>query len=62
MTTHHQVVIVGGGAGGIAAASSLKKRDATLDLAIIEPANQHFYQPGWTMVGGGIFSKEQYEK
>ena len=59
MTTHHQVVIVGGGAGGIAAASSLKKRDATLDLAIIEPANQHFYQPGWTMVGGGIFSKEQ---
>jgi len=62
MTTHHQVVIVGGGAGGIAAASSLKKRDASLDIAIVEPADQHFYQPGWTMVGAGVFSKEQTVK
>ncbi|CUH45831.1 NAD(P)/FAD-dependent oxidoreductase [Ruegeria atlantica] len=62
MTTHHQVVIVGGGAGGIAAATSLKKRDASLDIAIVEPADQHFYQPGWTMVGAGVFSKEQTVK
>ena len=62
MTKHHQVLIVGGGAGGIATATSLKKRDRSLDIAIVEPADQHFYQPGWTMVGGGIFSKEQTVK
>jgi sulfide:quinone oxidoreductase len=26
-----------------------------LDIAIIDPADAHFYQPGWTMVGAGIF-------
>jgi len=51
----HGVVIVGGGAAGIAVASSLKARRPDLDIAIIEPADIHYYQPGWTMVGGGIF-------
>jgi len=51
----HDVVIVGGGAAGIAVASSLKARKPDLDIAIIEPADIHYYQPGWTMVGGGIF-------
>ena len=56
---HHQILIVGGGAGGIAVAASLHKRDSGLDIAIIEPADTHYYQPGWTMVGGGVFTKEQ---
>ncbi len=51
----HQVVIIGGGAAGIAVASSLLSRQPTLDIAIIDPADIHYYQPGWTMVGGGIF-------
>jgi sulfide:quinone oxidoreductase len=51
-----QIVIVGGGAAGIAAAASLLKRKPDLDIAIIEPRDEHYYQPGWTMVGGGIFS------
>ena len=55
--TKHQVIIVGGGAAGIATASSLRKRDNSLDIAIIEPADEHFYQPGWTMVGAGVFDK-----
>jgi sulfide:quinone oxidoreductase len=49
------VVIVGAGSGGIAVASSLKKRRGDLSIAIIDPAGTHYYQPGWTMVGGGIF-------
>jgi sulfide:quinone oxidoreductase len=57
--TKHQIVIVGGGSAGIATASSLRSRDASLDIAIIEPSDQHFYQPGWTMVGAGIFTKGQ---
>lgn len=49
------VVIVGGGAAGISVASSLKARKNDLDIAIIDPADIHYYQPGWTMVGAGIF-------
>jgi len=51
----HDVVIVGGGAAGIAVASSLLARSPLLNIAIIDPADAHFYQPGWTMVGGGVF-------
>lgn len=49
------VVIVGGGAGGIATASSLLSRKSNLSIAIIDPSDVHYYQPGWTMVGGGVF-------
>jgi sulfide:quinone oxidoreductase len=51
----HEVVIVGGGAAGIAVASSLLSRSPGLDIAIIDPADIHYYQPGWTMVGAGVF-------
>ncbi len=49
------VVVVGGGAAGIAAASSLIGRKPGLDIAVIDPADIHYYQPGWTMVGAGVF-------
>lgn len=51
----HEVVIVGGGAAGIAVAASLLARCPGLDIAVIEPADIHYYQPGWTLVGGGVF-------
>jgi len=51
----HDIVIVGGGAAGISVASSLIARSGNLDIAIIDPADIHYYQPGWTMVGGGVF-------
>lgn len=52
------VVIVGAGAGGISAAASLKARKPDLSIALIDPADIHYYQPGWTMVGGGIFDAQ----
>ncbi|WP_259781085.1 bifunctional protein tyrosine phosphatase family protein/NAD(P)/FAD-dependent oxidoreductase [Aestuariispira ectoiniformans] len=58
----HDVVIVGGGAAGIAVASSLMARSPDLDVAILEPADVHYYQPGWTMVGGGIFDPSDTAK
>lgn len=54
----HDVVIIGGGAAGIAAAASLLARSPMLDVAIVDPADIHYYQPGWTMVGAGIFNAD----
>ena len=56
------VVIVGGGAAGVAAASSILSRTKALSIAIIEPSGTHYYQPGWTMVGAGVFDKEQTKR
>ncbi|MEE4207384.1 MAG: FAD/NAD(P)-binding oxidoreductase [Erythrobacter sp.] len=57
-THRHTVVVIGGGAAGIATASSLLARRKGLDIAIVEPSDTHAYQPGWTMVGGGVFEPE----
>ena len=58
----HDIVIVGGGAAGIAVAASLMARAKGLDIAIIEPADVHYYQPGWTLVGAGVFQPEQTKR
>ena len=54
----HEIVIIGGGAAGISVASSLLARAPDLDICIIDPADVHYYQPGWTMVGGGVFDAQ----
>lgn len=55
----HQVAIVGGGAAGITVASSLIRKDKSLDIVIIEPSDKHYYQPAFTLVGGGAFRPEK---
>ncbi len=59
---HHQVVIVGGGTGGITVAAQLARQVSGLDIAIIEPSEKHYYQPLWTLVGGGVYPKEVTER
>jgi sulfide:quinone oxidoreductase len=54
----HQIIIVGGGTAGITVAARLKNADPNLDIAIIEPSEKHYYQPLWTLVGGGMFKPE----
>ncbi|MDX8391923.1 MAG: FAD/NAD(P)-binding oxidoreductase [Mariprofundaceae bacterium] len=55
----HQIVIVGGGTAGIATAAHLKKNNACLDVLIIEPSDMHYYQPGFTFVGAGVYKPEE---
>lgn len=56
---NHDIVIIGGGAAGISTAASILKRRKGADIAIVEPKTEHYYQPGWTMVGGGVFKPAQ---
>jgi sulfide:quinone oxidoreductase len=56
------VVVVGAGAAGISVAASLRARKPDLEIAVIDPADIHYYQPGWTMVGGGIFEPQETAK
>jgi len=53
-----QILIVGGGAAGIATAASLLARDSSLSITLVDPADTHYYQPGWTMVGAGVFEPQ----
>jgi sulfide:quinone oxidoreductase len=59
---HHQIVIVGGGTGGITVAAQLLTANQNLDIALIEPSNKHYYQPAWTLVGGGVYNAEDTVK
>jgi sulfide:quinone oxidoreductase len=51
-----QVVVIGGGTGGLFTSSRLNR--IFKSVAIIEPADTHYYQPLWTLVGAGIVKKE----
>ena len=52
------VVIVGGGTAGASVAASLLRRDPSLDIAVVEPAETHYYQPAFTLVGAGDYGLE----
>jgi sulfide:quinone oxidoreductase len=54
-----RILIVGGGAAGLTAASQLLRARPDLAITILEPSEDHYYQPGWTLVGAGVFSLEQ---
>ena len=56
---HHRVLIVGGGAAGITVAHLLRRLRPQLDVALLEPCADHYYQPGWSLVGGGVMTLEQ---
>jgi sulfide:quinone oxidoreductase len=55
---HHRVLILGGGSGGISVAARLRRGDASLNIGLIEPSETHDYQPLWTLVGAGVFSRD----
>ena len=55
MKTHYQILIVGGGNAGISVAAQLLIKNPKLDIGIIDPSEKHYYQPAFTLVGGGSF-------
>ncbi|MDX2067440.1 MAG: FAD/NAD(P)-binding oxidoreductase [Haliscomenobacter sp.] len=59
---HHQIVVVGGGNAGISVAAQLLRKNSKLDIAIVDPADKHYYQPAWTLVGSGVFDIKATER
>ena len=50
---------MGGGTAGISVAARLRRRAPALHITVIDPSQTHYYQPLWTLVGGGVVEKEE---
>jgi len=55
----HTVVIIGAGTAGVSVAAALRRSLPRLDIAVVEPSREHYYQPAWTLVGGGQYALEK---
>ncbi|CAC5403073.1 SQOR [Mytilus coruscus] len=49
-----KVLVVGAGAGGCSVANKFAHHVGGEKVGIIEPNDEHYYQPMWTLVGGGV--------
>ncbi|GAB3541482.1 FAD/NAD(P)-binding oxidoreductase [Arthrobacter tecti] len=54
---HHQVLIIGGGNAGISLAARLK-RYRVRGIAVVDPSEQHLYQPFFSHIAGGTAKAE----
>lgn len=61
---NHKVVVIGNGSAGVAVSHQLLQKGQFTqdDIAVIDPGTWHHYQPGWTLVGGGLNSKQNFRR
>lgn len=55
---HSKYLILGGGTGGISVANQLLEEKVVnnpKDITIVDRSDSHFYQPGYTKIGGGVY-------
>jgi sulfide:quinone oxidoreductase len=60
--SHHQILIIGAGTAGVTVAAQLLRKDKTLDVALIDPSEKHYYQAAWTLVGAGAYDFKDTER
>lgn len=60
----HKVVVVGGGTAGLTVSHQLLNSGKFQqdDIAVVNPSKWHDYQPGWTLVGGGLTQRESLRR
>lgn len=54
-----EIVVAGAGAAGLAAAARLRELMPNAAIVIIDAREQHWFQPGFTLVGSGVWRPEQ---
>jgi sulfide:quinone oxidoreductase len=57
--TSARIVIAGAGAAGLTAASRLSRALPNATIIIIDKHEQHYFQPGYTLVGSGVWDASQ---
>ncbi len=62
MDNHFSILIIGAGTGGIMLAAQLNNKHPNLNVGIIDPADFHYYQPAWTLVGAGTYDYEKTKR
>jgi sulfide:quinone oxidoreductase len=62
MAQHFSLLIVGGGAAGVSVANNMRRQNSSLSIGLIEPSEKHYYQPGFTIIGGGAYTLKQATK
>ncbi len=60
--TSYKVLILGAGSGGISVAAKLNHELDEGSIAVVDPSENHYYQPLWTLAGAGIVDKKVTEK
>ncbi|MGY6567645.1 MAG: FAD-dependent oxidoreductase, partial [Salinarimonas sp.] len=53
------IVIAGAGAGGLTAASQLSRRMPNARITVIDRQERHYFQPGYTLIGSGVWREDQ---
>lgn len=54
-----RVAVVGGGAAGMSMAARLHRLLKSAQITLIDPAERQYYQPGFTLIGGGVYQPQQ---
>ncbi|MCC5924627.1 MAG: NAD(P)/FAD-dependent oxidoreductase [Crocinitomicaceae bacterium] len=62
MENHYNITIIGAGTGGIMLAAQLNAKHPSIKVGIIDPAEFHYYQPAWTLVGAGTYDYEKTKR
>jgi sulfide:quinone oxidoreductase len=56
------LLIIGGGAAGVSVANNMRRQHADIKITLVEPSEKHYYQPGFTIIGGGAYTLKQATK
>jgi sulfide:quinone oxidoreductase len=56
---HLSLLIIGGGAAGVSVANNMRRQNPTISIGLVEPSEKHYYQPGFTIIGGGAYTLKQ---
>jgi NADH dehydrogenase FAD-containing subunit len=60
LTRHSKLIVIGAGTGGLSVVNQLNNQKIinASDITIFDPAKNHFYQPGFTKIAGGVIESD----